>query len=96
MLTEQQARAIAEEVASQLFLPLLRQALGVDASTFSDEESVRRIRAHIAGALGASGAAALEGALQLFLEAFDELADGAVVASSRIHEAMATLKGEPK
>lgn len=96
MVTEQEVRAIAEEVASQLFLPLLRQALGVDASTFSDDDSVQRIRAQLTAAGAAAGGDRLEAALNLFAEAFDELADGAVVASSRIHEAITALKGDGK
>lgn len=94
MFTEAQIRRMAEQEAGKVFLPLMRQVLGIDPETFTDDESVARIRAYFAAvAAGQLPPPAIQRTLRLFGEAFDALADGAVVASARVQEAIA---GDPE
>lgn len=43
-MTEAEIRAIAQEEAGKVFLPLMRQLIGLDESTFSDAATVEAIR----------------------------------------------------
>lgn len=79
------AREEADAVAGGAFLPLLAQALGVDAETFSDDDKLTAIRR----ALGERTAVLDQ--LSILSRAFQELADGAVAAT-----AIAATAAEPK
>ena len=47
-MTPEEVTAIAEKVCGGLFLPLMRQLLGIDPESFSDDESVQAIRDFLA------------------------------------------------
>jgi hypothetical protein len=62
-MQEKDVRMIVDQALGVAFLPLLRQVLGVDPSTFSDVESVQEVRgyfARLAGGEALSAAAAAE------------------------------------
>jgi hypothetical protein len=96
MFTEAEIRAMAQEEAGRTFLLYLTQVLGLKESTFSDRATVAAIRAHLRTAQDGDQQPPNIRALQLFGEAFDTLADGAVVASARVQEAIAALTGVPE
>lgn len=65
-MTPEQVRAIVDEAVGQAFLPLLKQAVGVDPSTFSDYAGVEAVRQRIALPPGFDPVRAMRGADQAY------------------------------
>lgn len=79
-MNEDQVRAIAEEVAGGVFLPLMAQLLDINPETFTDDETLAAVRTALRPPGAVANYTEIMARLDLIREAFQRIGDAGVEA----------------